>query len=83
MTSAIGDDGRTITFDTKGEDEASGHSIDDVACVLLGLDLPDSMVGRIEATRALDGMQTGEWDDYTATWTYHPTNGMTMIVTTD
>lgn len=38
----VGDDGTSITFDTKGEDDLAGDSIVDVACVLSFVEAPDS-----------------------------------------
>jgi hypothetical protein len=81
MTGNVADEGHTIAFDTEGEEDSSGDAIEDVACVLAGLDIPASVVERIDNTRALDGMQDAEWDGYSAQWNYHPDNGMWMIVT--
>ena len=57
-----------------------GDELEDVVCVFVSVDMPDSVVARIDATLALDGMQSSEWDDYTATWTYHPDNGLFIVV---
>lgn len=52
----------------------------DVECVLTELGSPQSVYARMGRTRALDGTQTAEWGLYTATWTYHPENGLNVIV---
>lgn len=73
-------DGRSITMRTAGAKTIGGRSIKDVACVLAGLGAPQHIYSLIDATRALDGMQSESWGDYVARWTYHPDNGLTMVI---
>ena len=40
----------------------------------------DYVTQHIESTRALDGMQTDEWDDMKARWTYHPDDGLSLTL---
>ncbi|TFC65939.1 hypothetical protein E3T25_08920 [Cryobacterium sandaracinum] len=75
----VGDEGRSISMQSEGE-EAAGANFDDLACVLLELDTPDSVINRIDSTRALDGRQTGTWEDYSASWGYHPDNGLDIVI---
>ncbi len=78
----IGDDGYTLTLDGAPEDRPKrGATIDDIACVLYYLEIPDSVVAKIDGTRALDGMQDAEWGGISATWTYHPDDGLDLILT--
>ena len=78
----LGDVDHTMTLDMGGEDSDSGIlSFDQVACVLEQLDIPASVASRMDATRALDGMQDAEWDGFTASWTYHPDDGLDIILT--
>jgi hypothetical protein len=35
----------------------------------------------MQNTRALDGMQDASWDNYKATWSFHPDNGFDLIIT--
>jgi hypothetical protein len=35
----------------------------------------------MESTRALDGMQSATWSSYEVTWTYHPDDGLDLIIT--
>lgn len=79
---SIGDGGRTISFDTQGEDDSSGASFDDVACILFAVDTPDAVISRIDSTRALDGTQTANWGSIAASWGYHPDSGMQLVLTT-
>ena len=30
--------------------------------------------------RALDGRQTGTWDDFEASWGYHPDDGINLVI---
>jgi hypothetical protein len=64
--SAVGDDGRTLIVDHKGEDDTDGISMDQLVCVLTALDVTDALVAQMGATRAMDGVQTGSWDGHTA-----------------
>ena len=73
-------DGRSITVRTAGAKTAGGKSIKDVVCVLAGLKAPQHIYSLIDATRALDGMQSESWGDYVARWTYHPDNGLTIVI---
>ena len=73
-------DGQSITMRTAGAKTTGGRSIKDVACVLVGLKAPQHIYSLIDATRALDGTQSESWGDYVARWTYHPDNGLTMVI---
>jgi len=76
----VGDGGRTLLIDTKGEEDAFGTNVASVACLLTELDVSDAVVSRIDSTRALDGRQEGEWGDYTASWGYHPDSGLDLVI---
>lgn len=76
----VGDDGSSISFDTEGEEDSTGDSYADVACVLLALDVPDRVTERMDQTRALDGTLDAAWGDYEAFWNYHPDSGMNLTV---
>lgn len=76
----VGDEGYTLIIDGKGDEDSKGADIIEIVCVLVGLDVSDAIIGRIDSTRALDGTQDGTWGDYRATWGYHPDNGLNMII---
>ena len=61
-------------------DESDGTDLATVACVLSELGVPESVVVRIDQTRALDGTQTAEWDGIAASWTYHPDVGLSLVM---
>ena len=75
----VGDGGYTLSIDGEGEED-SGADLSDIACVLFELEVSDAVVGRIDNTRALDGTQEGSWDNFFATWSYHPDSGLSMII---
>ena len=75
----VGDEGRSISMTSEGG-ESAGADFEDLACVLLELETPDSVINRIDSTRALDGRQTGTWEDYSASWGYHPDSGLDIVI---
>ena len=76
----VGDDGASLTLDMEGEEDFAKLTSDEVFCVLDALKVPDSVTALMEQTRALDGRQTADWDGVTAAWSYHPDNGMDVIL---
>ena len=80
ISSNVADQGKTITFDTKGDEDASGDSFESVACVLYALKIPDRVVNKLDSTRALDGTLEDSWDSFYASWNYHPDNGLHLTV---
>jgi hypothetical protein len=75
----LGDGGSSLTMIGEGE-ETSGAPYGDIACILVALDMPDSIASQIDRTTAMMGVQQAAWDDFTASWSYHPDNGLNMIV---
>lgn len=89
---AIGDEGATLILDGAGKDDrklvggklttvGDKLSTEEVGCALAGTEVPDSVVSMMEGTRALDGRQTQDSDQYTYTWSYHPDSGLDIIIT--
>lgn len=81
VPTSVGDNGSSVVLDVEGEDYGSGD-LDYVQalCVLTELEMPDSVWSKMEDTRALDGRQTADWDDVEVTWSYHPDDGLDVIV---
>lgn len=78
----LADENETLVIDMAGEDYGSGTAtFADIECVLDELAAPQSIVAKMGSTRALDGMQTADWSGYEATWTYHPDDGLDLILT--
>ncbi|MFC8299484.1 hypothetical protein [Micromonospora orduensis] len=76
----LGDDGNSVTLRSVGK-ERTGLKLEQLQCYLTELHVPDAVAAEIEGTRALDGRQSGEWEDMSASWTYHPDDGLQMIIT--
>ena len=75
----IGDEGQSLSMQSLGE-ESSGAEFDDVFCVLDELNIPDSALSLISNTRALDGRQSADWNGFSASWGYHPDDGLDIII---
>jgi len=78
----LGDGDRSLILDMRGEEEFTGLSYTDTECVLEGLGVPDSTLTLMNTTRALDGRQSDSWADFEATWSYHPDNGLDIVIET-
>lgn len=79
----LGDDGRTLTIDVKGKEDAYGADYEDLACILNELDVPSRVSSHLGQTTSMDGRQTESWDGVTAAWSYHPDRGSDMVITLD
>lgn len=91
---SLGDDGATLTLDGAGKDDRKlrdGEFVtstgklptEELWCALDQIGASDAVIARMESTRALDGMQEITEDGFTYVWTYHPDNGLDIIVTDD
>lgn len=78
----LGDHDRTLTLQGFAINNTTGLVGDDMTCVLKALHVTDAVTQQIDGTRALDGMQSAKWGSITAKWTYHPDNGLRVILTT-
>lgn len=77
----IAADKSSMFIDGKGKDFGSGDvSIADIECLLTALNTPDAVINKMNGTRALDGRQDGSWGNYEASWTYHPDDGLDIII---
>lgn len=61
-------------------DSAPGLAMPVFRCILDELDAPASMRERMAFTRAIDGTQEDQWSLYRATWTYHPEQGLNVVI---
>lgn len=76
----LGDGGYTITLQGNPKYQSDRLAASDIACVLDAINTPDRVIERMDSTRAMDGMQEAEWDNYSASWTYHPDDGAKIIL---
>ena len=77
----LADEGRSITFDMKGEDESAGADVTDIACLFGELDMPSAVMSHIDQTTSMDGRQTETWGDLKISWSYHPDRGLDGVLT--
>jgi len=76
----LGDKGTTLTLDGSGE-ESDGLPFTKEQCVFKKLHITDAVTEEMGQTRALDGRQTGSWKGFKASWTYHPDDGLDIVIT--
>ncbi len=76
----LSSDGKSISFDTEGEEESDGDGVGFAFCTLRILGAPDYVFEKILTTRALDGRTEDAWDAFSANWTYHPDTGLRVTV---
>lgn len=79
----IADEGKTLTVNSKGEDDVEGLPYDDLDCILDGLGATAAVMSHFQQTTSMDGRQTEEWDDLELSWSYHPDRGADFVVTLD
>lgn len=78
----ISDNDHTLYLDMVGDDVGSGDfTLTDVRCVLGALGTPQSVIHEMDSTRALDGRQSDTWGDFKVSWTYHPDEGLDILIT--
>lgn len=49
-------------------------------CVIDEVDLPQHVADDIARTRAFDGARDSSWGDFSASWTYHPDDGLNIQI---
>ncbi|AGL13903.1 hypothetical protein [Actinoplanes sp. N902-109] len=76
----IADAGQTLLLDGTGEEDFTGMRSSDLSCVLEVLRTPQAVREHMWDTRALDGRQEDSWPGFTASWSYHPDDGMDMVI---
>lgn len=77
----VGDEGMTVTVDGRGDEDPDGASISDTFCLLDATEVSTAAMAQIEGTTSLQGRQSASWGDVDASWTYHPDNGLDLILT--
>jgi hypothetical protein len=71
-------------MDDSGETHLSatffGGDLDELEDLLDALEFSPAVIDRIGNTRALDGTQSAEAPNVVATWTYHPDDGLSIVL---
>ncbi|MEV8134343.1 hypothetical protein [Microbacterium aurantiacum] len=77
----IEDGGSTLIVSTlPQDDDPLGISTTSLSCVQEELGMPTWLTESISQTRSLDGRQSEEWDGFSGQWSYHPDNGLNLII---
>lgn len=77
----LADRDTTLYLDLGGSDAGSGTlDVGDLVCVLGALNAPVYVLRQVEGTRAIDGRQSESWGSFEASWTYHPDDGLDMLI---
>lgn len=78
---SVEDKGATLIVKTKPRgDDPLGLTSLSLDCIYEELQVPTRITERISVTRSIDGRQEGEWDGYSASWSYHPDSGANLII---
>ena len=70
------EDGQSLNFDDKGEDDLFGGDFSDLKCIVEELKAPSTVMDRMLRTSSSMGVQDAEWDGISVSWTYHPDRGL-------
>lgn len=68
----------TITGAFRRNSEGSTEAF---SCLVDEIPVPDHVQSDIDRTRALDGTRDASWQEYEASWTYHPDSGLNIQIT--
>lgn len=76
QTVAISDRDQTLVIDTGSK----YGSIAGADCVFTTLSTPQSVIAAVDSTSALMGVRNATEDGLEYSWTYHPDNGLNMVI---
>lgn len=80
---SLEDGGTTALLPGRGKDDSTEERAAAMVvqfCMIERLGTRESIVSRIESTRALDGVQSADADGLSYTWSYHPNSGLNLII---
>lgn len=69
------DNGKTLSIES-----STAADQDILYCIFNQTNIPQSVVKKMESTRALDGTLSDSWDNLYATWNYHPNTGFNLVL---
>lgn len=76
----VSDGGKSLIIDGKGEEDYSGAEIYNTVCVLTEVKVPSYIISNMETTNSLMGRQSDEFDGIAVSWSYHPNNGLDIVI---
>jgi hypothetical protein len=74
------DNGHSLMLDGRSDKVFNGLRDAQTICVLNELGVPSYIRMLMTRTSALDGMQREEYDVYKIYWSFHPDNGLDIII---
>lgn len=75
----VSDGGKSLIINGTGE-ESYGATIYDTVCVLTEVKVPSYIISNMETTNSLMGRQSDEFDGTAISWSYHPDNGLDIVI---
>jgi hypothetical protein len=75
----VSDGGKSLIINGTGE-ESYGATIYDTVCVLTEIKVPSYIISNMETTNSLMGRQSDEFDGIAISWSYHPDNGLDIVI---
>ena len=76
------DGGATLHLDQAGAENLPGLHAAQLACILGELDVPTSVLVRMESERELSTWPAAQWDNTWIEWSYAPDSSMTVTLKT-
>jgi hypothetical protein len=61
--------------------ESENGSLDAAVCVFEKIATPQSVIAAVDSTTAMMGVQQADQGELHYSWSYHPDNGLNMIIT--
>lgn len=80
LGTTVADGKKTLVVNGAGKEDATGVPVEAEACILNKLGATTAVLQHMDSTRALDGRQTDTWDGFKAAWTYHPDQGLDLLI---
>lgn len=75
----VSDGGKSIIINGMGE-ESYGATVYDTACILSAINTPSYILSNMETTNSLMGRQSDTFDGIDVSWSYHPDNGLDVVI---
>lgn len=80
LGTTVADGKKTLVVNGAGKEDTTGVDVPAEACILRELGATTAVLQHMDSTRALDGRQTDSWDGFKAAWTYHPDQGLDLVI---
>lgn len=80
LGTTVADGKKTLVVNGAGKEDTAGVDVAAEACILGNLGATTAVLQHMDSTRALDGRQTDSWGGFKAAWTYHPDQGLDLVI---